>query len=253
MKPSSIVFVTISASGIALGVLACSGDDPVVTQSTAPEGGTSGSSGTSGTSGTSGSSGTSGTSGSSGTSGTSGTSGSSGPFDAASAMVVFATSGEFTADLGGVAGADTYCQTAARNASLPNAMADGSYLAWIATVASDAPAMRFKPSSTGYKLPDDTAVAVSWADLIDGKLLAPISMTESKGALGATTLTWSNVKANGTLANGAKSCGAWTTLTGDVTYGNGIATGEAWSDSTNIAPATQPCGKALRIYCFQQP
>ncbi len=254
MKASAIVFVTASASAIALGVLACTGDDAVVTPSTTPEGGaSSGTSGTSGSSGSSGASGASGSSGTSGSSGASGTSGSSGAFDAAGAMVVFATSGEFTADFGGVAGADMYCQTAARNANLPNAMADGSYLAWIATVASDAPAMRFKQSSTGYKLVDDTVLAVSWADLVDGKLLAPITMTESKGALGATTLTWTNVKANGTLSSGAKSCGAWTTLTDAVTYGNGTATGEAWTDSTNIAPATQPCSKALRIYCFQQP
>jgi len=31
-----------------------------------------------------------------------------------------------------------------------------------------------------------------------------------------------------------------------------VVQGAAWTDSTNIAPATQPCSKALRIYCFQQ-
>ena len=145
-----------------------------------------------------------------------------------------------------------YCQSAARNASLPNATTDGTYLAWVATVASDAPAARFTKSATGYKLPDDTVIATSWADLIDGKLLAPINMTESKGALGMTTLAWSNVKADGTLASGAASCGAFTSFTGDVAYGDATATGPTWTDNSTAAPPTVSCAKVLRIYCFQQ-
>ncbi|CAN5896217.1 hypothetical protein BH11MYX4_BH11MYX4_16080 [soil metagenome] len=244
MKASSIVLVTTSACAIALAVLACTADDPVLVNGETPaEGGAS-----------SGTSGTSGTSGSSGSSGSSGTSGSSGG-DAAGAMLVFATSGEYGPDFGGVAGADTYCQGAARNENLPNALTDGSYLAWVATVASDAPAARFRKSSTGYKRTDGVLVAADWAGLVSGNLLAPINLTESRGPLGTTVLTWTNVAADGTLLSGARSCGAWTSsaIAETVGYGDATSMARAWTDSSSTAPATVSCNKVLRIYCFQQP
>jgi cysteine-rich repeat protein len=157
-------------------------------------------------------------------------------------------------NLGGVAGADAYCQMYAENASL-----SGTYMAWLTGMdPASAPATRF--TSTEFKgwylLPSEppTPVALGWADLTspnddmpENYLQNAISVDENGKSLG-NGFAWTNTKADGTQFSPMEHCGTWTSDVGKGSSGNvNVASlGAGWTDNE-----PQSCGVGLRLYCFQ--
>jgi hypothetical protein len=125
----------------------------------------------------------------------------------------------------------------------------GTYKTWLSESTS-APISRFVPSSGPYRLVNGTMIAANWADLTDGTLLASITVTETGGGLGATSITWTHTGPNGSRDGVANEhCANWTTNNVQSRGGAGFA------DQTNIAWTkieSFPCSNHRHLYCFQQ-
>jgi hypothetical protein len=130
-------------------------------------------------------------------------------------QIVFATSGLFDGNLGGLDGADQKCQAAADAAGL-----DGLYLAWLSRVGgpiigepASGPLHRFVRHAVPYVRPDGIRVADHFGDLVDGTLDNPIGADEFGGTLFEGT-AWSSTIANGAPAGAGNplqnTCGNWT-------------------------------------------
>lgn len=163
---------------------------------------------------------------------------------------VFVTSEVFTGNLGGIAGADQKCQTAAEKASLP-----GKYRAWISS-PDGSPADQFTRSLVPYQQIDETVIASDWEDLVDGTLLAGIFLTELGGPpqKGATTscmldgaFVWSNTKETGDAWPDADHCGGWSS-----TIGKGFTGWAGQSDSSWTMACSADCIDQAALYCVEQ-
>lgn len=177
--------------------------------------------------------------------------------------IVFITEDTYTGNLGGLAGADQKCQTAADSASL-----DGIFLAWLSTwpgpvIGTPAvdPQSRFIRHNVPYVRTDGTKVADHYADFVDGTIDEPIDRTENGTQLFSIpdpVLFWSTTSATGkgltpaTVGDEA-TCDNWTTdamFTTALYLGNISSTGFSWS-----APgmsAYELCGTPRHLLCVQQ-
>ena len=158
---------------------------------------------------------------------------------------VFVTNARFRGrEIGGLAGADAACQTAATAAKLT-----GVYKAWLSDSASS-PATRFAPHPGPYARVDKVVVANGWNDLVDGTLIAGIDVTElgAKAPAGARAWTGTSESGAAIAATPADVCQDWTGASpvGAVlgTVGNVDAT---WSSDGTVR-----CVNQHRLYCFEQ-
>ena len=169
---------------------------------------------------------------------------------------VFVTSTLTTGNLGGVTGADAYCQGLADAASLP-----GTYKAWLTgSDAASAPAQRF--GSTGfvgwYLLPTKppTPVARGWADLTSPNEDVPANYLQGainvneKGVDVGDSYAWTNTNPDGTQQDAVLHCSDWKSgangkfgMTGLASDGN---LGATWT-----ANVDDGCLGGNRLYCFQ--
>lgn len=78
---------------------------------------------------------------------------------------MFATPGQYSGSVGGLAGADAICQSMATDAGLP-----GTFLAWLSTKAENDPESRFNHSILPYVRADGVRIADNWTDLVDGTI-----------------------------------------------------------------------------------
>jgi len=172
---------------------------------------------------------------------------------------VFITSGNGpnnNGNLGGVAGADGYCQGLAVAAKLP-----GTYKAWLTGAdAGSAPAQRF--GSTGftgwYLLPTKppTPVARGWADLtspnedVPGNYLRGAIHVDEKGGDVGDANVWTNTKADGLQQDPATHCSDWSTSSGDLNgwtgRGKSGVLAAFWTSNK-----LDDCAGGARLYCFQ--
>lgn len=161
------------------------------------------------------------------------------------AKTMFVTMTTYTANFGGVSGADSICASRASTAGLV-----GTYLAWLATDSSNTPDARFNKSNNPYKLVNGTVVANSYADLIDGTLSNPINRDEYGNVVAASNV-WTNVNANGTqyVNSDVAECYNFTTNSGSFSARIGVtsATTGAWTSSGG-----NNCSALNRLYCVQQ-
>jgi hypothetical protein len=152
-------------------------------------------------------------------------------------MIGFVTSLEYTADLGGLVGADEICSFEAEGAELP-----GSFRAWLS--ATDADAI------------DRIAGDGPWHDVTGQRLfnnhshlrsapLTPIIIDPFGDSVLAGGV-WTGTGVGGRLAGG-DTCGDWTTEDPfrDAATGYTVAS-EGWTDSS---PA--PCTWEQHLYCLQ--
>ncbi len=163
---------------------------------------------------------------------------------------MFITSTTHTGSIGGLTGADGICQARATSASL-----GGTWKAWLSSSTVNA-ASRLTQFTTGqYKLIDDTPVANSWADLIDGILLYNIDIDETDNFVPSspTRQTWTNTNTNGTRAGSTLSttCSDWTSTSGTSRYGDGDRTDAQWTYRTGGAGDSN-CTSSFRLYCIEQ-
>jgi hypothetical protein len=161
---------------------------------------------------------------------------------------VFVTSSLYSGNLGGLSGADSICETHARQAGFA-----GVFLAWLSTDDSS-PSARFIKSSVPYEMVDGTTIAMDWADLVDGSLESAVYLTET----GETApqgvhpcmptdaiVIWTGTTSDGT-SSGA-TCSNWEG-NGDASWGRSSDVGQSWT-----AFCTGPCaGASTPLLCFEQ-
>jgi hypothetical protein len=182
--------------------------------------------------------------------------------DAGSNKLVFVTSRVYSANLGGLSGADAKCQAHAEAAGLP-----GVYKAWLSdstTFAAD----RFTHAEVPYTLIDGTRVAADWSTLTSGSILHAINLSDARGegpgarinpCLGGeccAAVVWTGTDPSGSWDPDAfglqvHDCNGWTTTAVDgsrLWLGNwssdflGGWTESCLGDCTFLAP----------LYCFEQ-
>lgn len=161
--------------------------------------------------------------------------------------IVFITNNLFDGNLGGIAGADLKCQTAAVNAGLT-----GTFYAWIASdsVNSDSPSDRFTIDDRSYQTIDGKIVAASWNDLVSGSLQNPILITEYGNTINSLYDVWTNVNSLGQAIGEGNHCENWTSNASTTrgAIGVSITTLPNWTyDYFNPS-----CSGVARLYCFQQ-
>ena len=169
---------------------------------------------------------------------------------------IFATSMQYSGDLGGMPGADMKCTSHAVNSGLLPKQA--IYLAWLSD-SMTSPAQRMAKHLGPYVLPGfgEPVVALDWADLTDGALTGPIDRDEHGNSL-LPTLD-GGCSSNGVHTNtdefGAavstdpmNTCSDWMSESGAVTWGSLGVTSKDW---TNACFADQ-CYNAAPILCVQQ-
>ena len=156
----------------------------------------------------------------------------------AGANVVFVTSTDQTTAYGGLAGADSLCQTRAQAAGL-----GGTYRAWLSTTTASA--ISRLGSARGWVRPDGKPVVDTTADLATGKMFYPIRVTElGTDALDAGVQT--ATAGDGTLASNSSSCGDWTVADSQPLW-FGSASGMALIFTQN---GLGSCRFTARLYCF---
>lgn len=161
--------------------------------------------------------------------------------------VAFVTSSVHTGDFGGLAAADTICDTLARDAGLP----DASYVAWLSTQSVNAgAAARGITGRNGFVRTDGLPVAYQGSDLTSGGLRHPILLDENGANVGPPNLAWTGTEPDGTVGGIADTCNDWTSATssswgiaGHVERGGGEWTGAQVGTVVS-------CNVARRLYCF---
>ena len=176
---------------------------------------------------------------------------------------VFITSGVFDGNLGGIAGANAKCQTAADSAG--SVVPAGTYHAWLSTDAGGSPNTNFTQSTAGYIRPDGVIVADDYADLTDGDIQATIKITELGGENEVNRVVWTSTDESGDqidipLATTVLECSITTNcfgytdnrrgrngFCGTVGVSQNAGTGAGWSFNGGFG-----CIAGLSLYCFQQ-
>ncbi|MBP6631238.1 MAG: hypothetical protein KA297_17515 [Kofleriaceae bacterium] len=162
----------------------------------------------------------------------------------------FTTSTATGGALGGLDGADAYCQQLANTSPLLR----GTYRAWLSD-ATGSPSTRFTQSTVPYYLPNGALLASSWSDLTDGFLARAFNVSDAGTVVGDNT-PFTNTEANGTpisAASGAANCVNWTSggASPGAWVGYSAAVDQGWTRNANTGSFTQ-CNVLHRLYCFQQ-
>jgi hypothetical protein len=172
--------------------------------------------------------------------------------DAGATLTVFVTSHQFSAALGGLAGADTLCQTAATNAGLK-----GTFVAWLSDDSHNA-VSRICPTTAPFVLVDGTTVAIGVAGLTSNQLQHAIDETETGQAAPLTPTAcndgelavWTGTEYTGSGQPGF-NCQNWTSTSAnaDGVVGYAQATSGAWTYGCSGTPI---CNGIASLYCIGQ-
>lgn len=160
------------------------------------------------------------------------------------AKIVFVTSTVFTGNLGGVLGADAFCQQAANSRGIP-----GQYKAWLDGSTLTAVPFQYILVDNTKNLPTISlaVVANDWVDISNGVLLLSIDETELRTNVSGVT-PWTGQDSHGAPTTGL-TCQEWTSnLHSDGgTIGSTRATDVTWSNS-----GSRNCDVPQPLFCFQQ-
>lgn len=147
----------------------------------------------------------------------------------------FVSRGQFTGNLGGVAGADAKCQAEASAANL-----DGEFAALLKADTRPDPVEPFV-NSRGWQLPSGNWVADQPAQLSDGSFFQPI-----------------NEYADGTMVDGADDgYRVWSGDFANFHCNNWLSTApqgdQAWlAQWRRLSDGPHPCSESLRLFCFER-
>jgi len=172
--------------------------------------------------------------------------------------VVFVTSTFYQGNFGGVVGADGKCQERAVAAKLA-----GTYKAWLsADDLESSPSKRFIHSTVPYRLLDGSVVANDWADLTDGTLQHPISLSELRTTLSSFALTFTLIDGTPGHAGSATptcydtncNCDNWTSnsSTPGSAVGQDYGVDSKWTDYSYGNFCGGPADDGLSLFCFEQ-
>ncbi len=170
---------------------------------------------------------------------------------------VFITSEARQGDLGGLAGADAFCDKISARSPLPSVQGR-TFRAWLSDSDPDnAPAMRIQdPEFAGWYVTTTGAlVARGFADLTteQAKQYLQTAIDRDENAADAPSgAVWTNTLPAGTRASGVSHCDDWNSnAAGD----NGVTglnqpmfLGENWTQDD-----LTPCDTQARVYCFEVP
>jgi len=176
----------------------------------------------------------------------------------------FRTSGRYSANLGGLAGADAICQAAVESSSN---VAPGTYKAWLSTEDEDA-ASRLSHATVPYRLPNGDKIADDWADLTDGTLSRTFCDGDEFSMRSVQTPcfnpSWQNVwtaTAPDGSFTGAGSCLGWASdapAAGTTRQGTVLGAGSGWTSDSTVSctvsgSSTNTANTAYAsLYCLQQ-
>lgn len=165
--------------------------------------------------------------------------------------LAFLTAGNVGGNLGGIAGADALCNTAASAADLPDA---GLFKA-LAIPSAGAPsiASRFKSGGPWYR-PDGMLFASSMADILAARTATSLNVTETGGYVGyAVALTGSGSSG---LPSGF-NCSMWTSNSGlaeaslvNQTFFENNAHNWLSSAQVSCSPVLEPDDWPKKLYCL---
>ncbi len=154
---------------------------------------------------------------------------------------IFVTSTTTGGNIGGLSGADAYCQARASAGGLP-----GTYKAWLSSSTVSA-ASRLVHHNVPYRQYNGNLVADNWADLIDGTLSGSVTMTELGTTVYSGFYVWTGSTTNG--SSHPNTCTDWTTGSSGVSGSRGLANNTTSSWTAN---GSSPCNGSGRFYCVQQ-
>jgi hypothetical protein len=144
--------------------------------------------------------------------------------------------------MSGLAAADAVCQARARYAGYANS---GTFKAWMSSSSNYA---YLRITSNGpWARPDGVVVALSEADLEDGRINAQLNLTELGTYLvGATDAgnVWTGSSYSGSLAS--FYCSSWITTSGSGQIGRHDTIDQRWTATT-----TQVCSADARMICLE--
>jgi cysteine-rich repeat protein len=168
--------------------------------------------------------------------------------DCARDRFIFVTSVEYQGgEIDGLYGADQRCRTQAALAKLPNF---ATYRAWLSD-SKLAAADRLLHHPGRYTLVNGLVVAMDWADLTDGTLENPITVTEFSESPDSVPV-WTGTLHNGKSAFGSSFCFDWTDTNSNWDLelgGSGIRT---QTDALWSYLAQDGCGSTAALYCLEQ-
>lgn len=148
---------------------------------------------------------------------------------------VFVDTGTYSGSLGGLAGADSICATAATNAGLA-----GTFIALLST--SNVNARDRLAGSRGWTLVDGTPIADTVESLFDQHaLFNPIRLTA--GGAPRVAAPWSGSSVNGKTSTA--TCLDWT----DGSFSEQGTSGDA--SSPRLGGYTTSCNNQWSLYCFE--
>ncbi|MBN2160944.1 MAG: DUF1554 domain-containing protein [Spirochaetes bacterium] len=152
--------------------------------------------------------------------------------------VIFATSTQYTGNLGGLEGADEICNLRAAAGGLP-----GYYKALLSTGTIHArDYTRIRPDASFINTAS-LGVASSYNDLWDGSITNAIR--NEFGATASSSTTYTGTESNG--YSSLTNCSGWTSTSGNGYYGSVSSTTSPWVRGTSIAN----CDVERCIYCVQ--
>jgi hypothetical protein len=134
--------------------------------------------------------------------------------------------------LGGLAGADRFCQARATAAGLP-----GTYVAWLSNSTADAVDRVQGVGARGWVRPDGLEVGDTIDGMLAGEMFHPVRMDEAGVAFGDISDLGDDNTLTGTNPDGrwsGDSCGNWNDATAEVTLG---ATSSVGAFFTNVVTA----------------
>jgi hypothetical protein len=163
--------------------------------------------------------------------------------------LVFVTNAKFSGNLGGIAGGDAKCKSAAMaSTSADVASRATKFVAWLSAGNSGAAGAGDRLADGQYRRPDGALVASNLAGLLSGTLQAPIDVTELGQTVGGGASVWTGTATDGTVSNA--KCSSWVdstpTIGGDI--GNATSNAATWTKKATVA-----CASGERLYCFEGP
>lgn len=142
----------------------------------------------------------------------------------------------------GLAAGDAICQARAAAAGLA-----GTFVAWLSD-ATHAAADRIAANGPWVRV-DGVPLAASLEDLLDGRLITSLSVTETGEHVDAASAVWTGTTAAG-LASAAADCDGWRSAGPTVmgSYGVPRSLSEMWT----AYPQSWRCEEPMHLYCFER-
>ncbi len=163
-------------------------------------------------------------------------------FTPVTSNIAFVSSVNVRADLGGVAAYDDQCNALATAAGINDANGT-AFKAWISDGTSNA-VTRLGETTGGWRMLDQRIFARSMNDLVNNRILNPLTLTEKGSKVGAE-LAWTATKTDGTVT--ANHCANWSST---AEHGQGGFVGDGpgrWTTTGTVSI----CSLSRRLYCLQ--